>query len=220
MLLCICECSRAPSLGTHVRHVDHNDEIWCENMSFTRMPRAGRNRLTAPVITTTKNSSTMPCTTANTGPDGGLPGASAVNAGILRKLWITSTNTLQIQREHRGHDVNPTPRARKLHAVKRDARDRQQHQRQEHRLYTTATAVTNGNRKPVTLVKIVDSRNIAVMPGFWSEPSRPNMNDKAGHDTDQADDHVDQRKRSQTHTQDHDALAPIKMGRIATTPTR
>src|SRR6266849_1772731 len=54
----------------------------------------GRNRLIAPMIMRMKNTSTMPCTTANTGPDGGLPGASAVNAGTLRKLWITSTNTL------------------------------------------------------------------------------------------------------------------------------
>ena len=55
----------------------------------------GRNRRIAPMITTTKNRSTMPWTTANAGPDGGLPGASAVSAGILRKLWITSTNTLK-----------------------------------------------------------------------------------------------------------------------------
>src|SRR5258708_39469664 len=46
----------------------------------------GRNRLIAPMIIRTKNTSTIPCTTANTGPDGGLPGASAVNAGTLRKL--------------------------------------------------------------------------------------------------------------------------------------
>ena len=33
------------------------------------------------MIMTTKNTSTMPCATANTGPGGGLPGASAVSAG-------------------------------------------------------------------------------------------------------------------------------------------
>ena len=49
----------------------------------------------APMIKSTNSTSTTPCTTPNTGPDGGLPGASAVNAGILRKLWITSTNTLR-----------------------------------------------------------------------------------------------------------------------------
>src|SRR5664280_611233 len=55
----------------------------------------GRYRRNAPMIMMTKNTSTMPWTTANTGPDGGLPGASAVRAGTLRKLWITSTNTLK-----------------------------------------------------------------------------------------------------------------------------
>src|ERR1700687_486293 len=55
----------------------------------------GRYRRSAPTITTTKNRSTMPWMTAKAGPDGGLPGASAVRAGILRKLWITSTKTLR-----------------------------------------------------------------------------------------------------------------------------
>src|SRR6266478_4917008 len=66
-----------------------NDEI--ESAEF----HAGLNRRHAPMIIRTKNTSTMPWTTANTGPDGGLPGATAVSAGILRKLWITSTNTLK-----------------------------------------------------------------------------------------------------------------------------
>ena len=57
--------------------------------------QTGRNRLMAPMVTRTKNSSTMPCTMANTGPAGGLPGATALSAGTLRKLWITSTNTLK-----------------------------------------------------------------------------------------------------------------------------
>src|ERR1700750_204295 len=55
----------------------------------------GRNRFTAPMITSTKNSSTRPCTTAKGGSDGGTLGASACRKGILRKLWITSTNTLR-----------------------------------------------------------------------------------------------------------------------------
>ena len=56
---------------------------------------AGRKRRHAPMIMTTKNTSTMPWATANTGPEGGLPGASAVSAGTFRKLWMTSTNTLK-----------------------------------------------------------------------------------------------------------------------------
>src|SRR5882762_3336229 len=55
----------------------------------------GRNRLIAPMVMRTKNTSTRPCTTANTGPEGGLPGATAVSAGILRNDWITKTNTLR-----------------------------------------------------------------------------------------------------------------------------
>ena len=58
----------------------------------------GLNRRQAPMITTAKNTSTMPCTTANTGPDGGFggtAGASACSAGTLRKLWMTSTKTLR-----------------------------------------------------------------------------------------------------------------------------
>src|SRR5262245_44121606 len=57
--------------------------------------QAGRNRRTAPIVVMTKNTSTMPCTTANTGPDGGLPGATAVSAGIFRNDWITSTKQLR-----------------------------------------------------------------------------------------------------------------------------
>src|SRR6185369_7710605 len=64
------------------------------SQSSAEFDHAGRNRRHTPMIMTTKNTSTMPCTTANTGPLGGLPGASAVKAGILRKLWITSTKTL------------------------------------------------------------------------------------------------------------------------------
>ena len=55
----------------------------------------GLNRRTAPMITITKNTSATPWITANAGPDGGLPGASAVSAGIFRKLWMISTNTLR-----------------------------------------------------------------------------------------------------------------------------
>ena len=43
------------------------------------------------MITRTKKSSTRPWTKANAGPDGGLPGASAVNAGIkdVREAIVT-----------------------------------------------------------------------------------------------------------------------------------
>ena len=37
------------------------------------------------------------------------------------------------------------------------------------------TNFSNGNRKPVALVRIVKSRNIAVEPGIRWEPSSPNM---------------------------------------------
>src|SRR5471030_321016 len=54
-----------------------------------------RNRLTAPMITMMKNTSTTPWTTANGGSLGGTLGASACNGPTFRKLWITSTNTLR-----------------------------------------------------------------------------------------------------------------------------
>src|SRR4051794_10107169 len=57
--------------------------------------QAGWKRLTARNVMKAKNASTMSCTTANTGPDGGLPGASAVSAGIFRNDWITSTKQLR-----------------------------------------------------------------------------------------------------------------------------
>jgi hypothetical protein len=56
---------------------------------------AGRKRRHTPMIMTTKNTSAMPWATPNTGPAGGLPGASTVSAGTFRKLWMTSTNTLK-----------------------------------------------------------------------------------------------------------------------------
>src|ERR1700726_672089 len=55
----------------------------------------GRNRLMAPMITMTKNTSTMPWRMANGGSLGGTLGASACNAGTLRKAWMTSTNMLR-----------------------------------------------------------------------------------------------------------------------------
>ena len=55
----------------------------------------GRYRLIAPIITMTKNTSTMPWTTANGGSAGGTLGASACSAGTFRNDWITSTNTLR-----------------------------------------------------------------------------------------------------------------------------
>src|ERR1700676_3418981 len=55
----------------------------------------GRNRLMAPMITMTKNTSTMPWKMANGGSLGGTLGASACNAGTLRKAWMTSTNMLR-----------------------------------------------------------------------------------------------------------------------------
>ena len=37
------------------------------------------------------------------------------------------------------------------------------------------SSFSDGNRKPVALVRIVNSRNIAVRPGIRLEPSSPNM---------------------------------------------
>ena len=37
------------------------------------------------------------------------------------------------------------------------------------------SSFSNGNRKPVALVRIVVSRKIAVMPGIRFEPSSPNI---------------------------------------------
>ena len=42
-----------------------------------------------------KNASTTSCTTPKAGPEGGLPGAIALNAGIFRNDWITSTKVLR-----------------------------------------------------------------------------------------------------------------------------
>jgi len=55
----------------------------------------GLNRRQAPTITATKTTRMRPCTTAKTGPVGGLPGARTCSDGIFRKLWITSTKTLR-----------------------------------------------------------------------------------------------------------------------------
>jgi hypothetical protein len=55
----------------------------------------GRYRRITPMITTTKNTSTMPWTMANCGSAGGTLGASACSAGTFRKDWITSRNTLR-----------------------------------------------------------------------------------------------------------------------------
>src|SRR6516225_6847873 len=54
----------------------------------------GLNRRHAPMITSTKNTKTMPCTTPNTGPEGGAGGtlgATACNAGTLRNAWMIRT---------------------------------------------------------------------------------------------------------------------------------
>src|SRR5215213_3296308 len=56
---------------------------------------AGRYRRTAPMITTTKKTSTMPWATANGGSAGGTLGASACSTGTFRNDWITSTNMLR-----------------------------------------------------------------------------------------------------------------------------
>ena len=90
-----------PSFRTRVR-VDHEYGCWC----FRGSPRkrrtlsqadvgVGRYRRITPMITTTKNTSTMPWTMANGGSAGGTLGASACSAGTFRKDWITSTNTLR-----------------------------------------------------------------------------------------------------------------------------
>ena len=47
------------------------------------------------MIATMNITSTMTWTTANGGSLGGTLGASACRGPILRKLWITSTNTLR-----------------------------------------------------------------------------------------------------------------------------
>ena len=68
------------------------------------------------------------------------------------------------------------------------------------------SSFSNGNRKPVALVRIVNSRNIAVSPGIRLEPSRPNMTMMPETMRDQTDDHVHRGEHRQTHTQDHDTL--------------
>ena len=56
---------------------------------------AGRYRRITPMITMTKNTSTMPWAMANGGSAGGTLGASACSAGTFRNDWTTSTNTLR-----------------------------------------------------------------------------------------------------------------------------
>jgi len=56
---------------------------------------------------------------------------------------------------------------------------------------------SGGIRNPAALVRIVDTRKIAVRPAICFEPSIPNIN--------QADDYMDHRERRQAHTQYHDA---------------
>src|SRR4249920_3020263 len=62
-------------------------QLWSILLRSRRL-HAGRKRRNAPMIISTKNTSTMPCTTPNTGPDGGTLGASACSAGTLRNDWI------------------------------------------------------------------------------------------------------------------------------------
>ena len=58
-------------------------------------PQEGWNRLAARKIMKAKNASTMICTTPKAGPEGGLPGAIALSAGIFRNYWITNTKVLR-----------------------------------------------------------------------------------------------------------------------------
>ena len=68
-------------------------QVTTANLAGTVQDASGAVVPGAPVTLT--NDDTGLTYEAETGPAGGLPGASAVNAGILRKLWMTSTNTLR-----------------------------------------------------------------------------------------------------------------------------
>src|SRR5262245_11873684 len=80
----------APDFKIDLRLSNHNGSQPNEVIGLKRRQIA--------MIATTNNTSTMPCTTAKTGPDGGAGGtlgANACSGGILRKDCTTSTKTLR-----------------------------------------------------------------------------------------------------------------------------
>ena len=64
---------------------------------------------------------------------------------------------------------------------------------------------SGGIRKPVALVRIVNSRKIAVSPGMRFRAEHSEHHDQARDNCDQTDDDMHENKRRQTHTQNHDA---------------
>ena len=112
---------------------------------------------------------------------------------------------VEIKRDHRGHHIDPAPRAGKLHAVERDTRDRQQHQRQR--------ADDVSRRHPIERKQEAggagQNREQQEYRGQARHPvgaEHSEHDDNARHDPDQADDHVHDGKCRQAHTQNHDAL--------------
>lgn len=69
--------------GKCVRLITRGGYGWTKRFPWIRMPALARR--IAPMITTTKNASTMPWTMANGGSAGGTLGASAGSAGTFRK---------------------------------------------------------------------------------------------------------------------------------------
>jgi len=118
-------------------------------------------------------------TIANTGPAGrGCPAPTALSAGTLRKLWITSTNTLRLKRDQRGHDIDPAPTCRKVFAPYSATQAiASSHQRKNSRSGAMAAGFSDssgrGSENPVALVRMVNSRNTPVSPrrSPWSRAS-------------------------------------------------
>ena len=69
---------------------------------------------------------------------------------------------------------------------------------------------SGGIRKPVALVRIVNSRKIAVRPGMRLEPSIPNITIMPATIPIRLMIDMHQNERRQTHTQYHDALPPLE----------
>ena len=176
---------------------------------------AGRNRRDAPMITRTKNTSTMPCTTANTGPAGGSPGASAVQRRHLQEALDHQHEHVEVKRDQRGQHIDPAPRAGELHAVERDAGDRQQHQR-ENADHVRRQQLLGQQRRNQEAGGAGQDREQQEDRGQARHPVRaehPEHHDHARDDRDQADDDMHENKRRQAHTQNHDALPSWKLSK-------